>query len=121
MDRGQASMESMLILAAVLVAASTLYVTSSDYYMTPYSKTEARKGVKDSLTQLSLEYGTQSQIQNSFADNDKIIFELTVFGSPPPNDSEIENTVENFAQNYLDSARGSDYEIEVKVEKRVVN
>ena len=47
MDKGQASMESMLILAAVLVAASSLYVTSSDYYIKPYSRTEASRGVKN--------------------------------------------------------------------------
>ena len=121
MKKGQASMESMLILAVVLVAASTLYVTSSDYYMKPYTRTEARRGVKNSLTELNLKYGTQSHIQNSIVDNDKIIYELTVFGNPPPENSIIENIVENFAQNYLDSVQGLEYNVEIRVEKRVVS
>lgn len=117
MNKGQASIEALLILAAVLIAVASLQVMGRNTNETTNAVAAARKGVNNAITELAVEYGDDISIDTWDMNGDNLIFHLFVQGNPPPSDALIENTTENSALNQLEQTVGGDYGVTVVIER----
>lgn len=114
-DEGQASIEALLILGAVILVVATIQFKGEDLNETTNAIEAAKQGVQEAITKLSLQQGIEINTTDWETEGDNLIFHITVQGSLPP-DVNLKEIVENSAQNYLNQTVGPEYEIIVKTE-----
>ncbi len=118
--KGQASIEALLILSAVLLSVTYLQVRGQNMFKTTNEIDSAKKGVQTAITRLSIQNEIKINISDWNLENDNtLIYYLTVQGGPPPENQTITSNAENIAQTYLESI-GSKYNIDIKIGKRVI-
>lgn len=118
-EKGQASIEAMLILGAVIIAVGSLQLMGINMNEKNNAMEEARKGVQTAITKISLQSGNEINISDWDLVSENIVFYLIVQGSPPPSNDSIKENVESIAQNHLSRTVGIDYKVAVEIEERV--
>lgn len=117
-NRGQASTEAMLILAAVILVVSTIQFRGEDMNETTNAIEAAKQGIQEAITKLSIQHGIEINIEDWETEGDNLIFHITVQGSLPQNVN-LKEVVENTGQNHLNRTVGPEYEIIVRIEEWV--
>ncbi len=113
--KGQASIETMLILAAVLATAASLQIMGQNSFEGTNAIASARQGVETGITRISVEKEINMIISDWDLNGDDITFYLTVKGNPPPDNNYITNNVENVARSLV----STEYNINVEIGERV--
>jgi type II secretory pathway pseudopilin PulG len=133
MSRGQASVETLLILAVVLAIVAGLVPLGRRSNEVSVAMSAARTGAGKAIAELNMQYGCAIDIEHlSFAAGDITIY-LTVRGGPPPDNQTIRDNVRDEALRYICRAltggfpdvprpiRTQDYTYDVSVElERVI-
>ncbi len=114
--RGQASVEMLMIVAAVLAVLATLLVRGVQSNEVSNAIAAARVGASEAIEALALEYDVSINITDCNLNGDNIVLHLSVQGSPPPDDSTVKNTVEEGALNRVRQVGGG-YNVAVVVER----
>ncbi len=117
--KGQASIEALLILSAVLITVAYLQVNGENTFATTNAIDSSRKGVQTAIARLSIQNETKIIISDWDLKNDNLIYYLTVQGTPPPENEVITSNAEEIAQTYLEGIN-PEYNIVVKIGKRVI-
>lgn len=114
--RGQASVEMLMIVAAVLAVLATLMVRGVHSNEVSNAIAAARVGASEAIEALELEYGVDINITECDRDGDNVIICLSVQGSPPPDDITIKNSVGEAALSRVRQVGGG-YDVSVIVER----
>ncbi|MEA1904894.1 MAG: hypothetical protein U9M97_03330 [Candidatus Hadarchaeota archaeon] len=114
--RGQASVEMLMIIAAVLAVLAILLVRGVHSNEVSNAIAAARVGAGEAIEALALEYGADIGITGCDRDGDNIVLYLSVQGSPPPDDSTVENAVGEAALSRVRQVGGG-YDVSVIVER----
>ncbi len=97
--RGQASIEALLIIAAVTVTLAVYFAMGQEVNETSSTISAARIGAENAITALVLEYGDDIGITKAVIDGDNVHLYLSVQGTPPPDNSTIISAVRENALN----------------------
>lgn len=87
MNRGQASIEALLILAAVLIAVASLQLMGESSSETTNAIAAVGRGVQSATAELAVQYGVEISISDWDLNGENIVFYLNVQGNPPPSDA----------------------------------
>ncbi|MBS3815901.1 MAG: hypothetical protein KGY45_05010 [Hadesarchaea archaeon] len=117
MNKGQASIEALMILAAVLILAASFQAMGKSSNEDTNAIAAAKKGIQDAMTELSTEYGDDFDITSWDKIDKDFVFHVSVQGSSPPSDNLIESKTENSALEQLRKVVGTDYTVNVVVER----
>jgi len=112
--RGQASIESLLILAAVLSTAAALVIMGQRSNEITNAEAAARLGAENAIAALNMENGCMIDLTWLGLRDDAITIQLAVRG--PGDLTAIESEVENSAERHLLQV-GYTYEVEVTAER----
>jgi hypothetical protein len=114
--RGQASIEMLMIIAAVLAVLATLMARGQHSNEVSNAIAAARVGADEAIEALVLEYGVDIGVTEWDLDGDNVVLYLSVQGSPPPGDSTVENAVGEAALSRVRQVAGG-YDVSVIVER----
>ncbi len=114
--RGQASIETLMIIAAVLTVLATLLARGVHSNEASNATAAARVGASEAIEALALEYGVDIGITECDRDGDNIVLYLSVQSPPPPDDSTVENAVGEAALSRVRQVGGG-YDVSVVVER----
>lgn len=117
-EKGQASLEALFILSAIILAATSLQVMGENSFETANSISSARKGVQTAITRIAVQSEIKINISDWRVEGDNINCYLVVQGSPPPENETITRQAENVASAYLEKIN-SKYGVKVEIEKRI--
>lgn len=117
LPRGQASVETLLLLAAILVIAASLQFMGRSSNEGTVALSAARAGAENALNKLALENGVEMNISNWRFKGDNIFLQISVYGSPPPDNQKIKSAVEESAKTHIRRSVGSDYDVTVNIER----
>lgn len=116
--RGQASIEMLMIAAAVLTVLATLVVQGVRSNEAGNVIAAARVGAGEAMGALALEYDININVTDCSLDGDNVVLYLSVQGSPPPDDGTVKDIVEEGVL-YRVRQVGGGYDVTVVVERVV--
>jgi len=119
LNRGQTSVEALIILATVLIVSTSILSMTVRSSETDIAVSSAREGVQTSISRLSAQYGVDITIERWNLQGDNINFWISVNGSPPPTDNTIVDEVEGSASERVNSAVDGGYVVNVENINRV--
>lgn len=106
--KGQAALEALLILSAVLTVAAGYMYTQNDSSRPIYALSAAQTGAENAANRLNLQYKTNIEIEDISRNNDTININLNFWGGDA-SESLIESSVENDALKFLYQAFRGDF------------
>jgi len=112
--KGQASIETLLILVAVLSTVAALVIMGQRSNDITNAEAAARLGAENAIAALNMENGCMIDITWLGLRDDNITIQLAVMG--PGDLTAIESEIENSAERYILQA-GYTYEVEVTAER----
>ncbi len=117
--RGQAGIEAMMIMAAVLVVLAVFFAAGVRDNEVNSMVAAARLGAQTAITDLGLQYGDDIDITNWRIDShDNIFIYLSVIGTPPPENNTIIFEVRDEARHQVSLAGGAiKYDVAVTLER----
>lgn len=115
--RGQASIEALMIIAAVLVVLAVLLLMGQRDNEVNNAIAAARVGANEAIAGLALNHGVDIDIERWDLDGDNIKLYLWVQGGPPPDDQTIISAVRDNALDQISQAVGGGYDVYVVVER----
>lgn len=113
--KGQANIEALLILSAVLITVASLQIMGENMVETNTAITSAEQRVQTGVTRLAMQNEIGISISDWELNGENIIFYLKVQGDPPPENEYLTSFVEEIAQTHV----GPNYTVIVEIGSRV--